>query len=483
MSGTALRRWPWLESGLIPLASASMRVAWLTPLLYFVLNNPFVAPRGVHYPAWLILAFLLGASALESALRDHPNGPSLAAAGGIAAILVALAVTLRLDVAHPGLWLRRVGVNLTDFSQAFPATLVVILATTLIWRRGMTANWHSYMELFRGFTVGVSVLGFLLLVSSGESWERAGISIWGSTLSFIVSALLSLALIGAYDVLHVEQLGEGHVPTLSRPWVVAALVVVAGVIVAGWLAAVLVSPGTLREVLRLLAPIWSVIRDAIMYVWLAFAYVIFWLLGPLLELLQARVSENWEEATERLAERLEEQMELPEPTPAAPNPALQMALRILFITVLVLGIVLAFYMAFRRRSRQRRRRGILEERESVLSRDLLMQQLRDLFSRRREEEPSPFLALTGEDPRQAIRRLYQRLLSRMSALGRARSPALTPRAYAHSLSDLLPSESQALETLTEAYLVARYADVAPTQQDVQEASRAWERIRARVGGS
>jgi len=458
-----------------------MRVAWLTPLLHFALNNVFVAPTGAHFPAWLILLLLLGASALESALQDHPDGPSLAAGAGMLAIVVVVAYTFRFDITHLGRWLKWIFANLTTFREAFPATLVVILATALVWRRGMTADWHSYGELFRGFMTGVAVLGFLMLVVSGHAWDRAGLNMWTSMITFVLSALLSLALIGAYDVLTREQMGL-VVPSLSRPWLAAAVVVTLSVMAVGWIVALILSPGTMAEMLRLLRPIWIVIREVILYVVLAFAYLIFWLLGPLLEMLQASVEGRWEEATEGLAERLEEEFEIVEATPADPNPVLQMALRIVFITVLVVGVALILYWAFRRRKRQRRQR-IQEERESVLSRELLVQQLRDVFSRRRRAgDVSPFLPLSGEDPRQAIRRLYQSMLSRMSDLGRARSPALTPRAYARVLVDVFPTEREALHTLTEAYLLARYAPEPPSQQDVRAASRAWEQIRARVGG-
>ncbi|NLD73141.1 MAG: DUF4129 domain-containing protein [Chloroflexi bacterium] len=483
MLGIDFRRWQWLESGLIPLVSAMMRVAWLVPLLHLALNNVFVVPRGVAFPAWLILALLLGASALESALQEHPDAPLISAGVGLLVILAVLGYLFQLDVAHLGRWLTRLFANLTDFRSAFPATFVVVIATALIWRKGLTASWNDYAELFQAFVVGVLVLGLLLLVRSSDAWDQTGINVWGAVVAFVFSSLLALALISAHQTLALERIKDAHVPPVSREWLTVVGLVVAGVIVLGWAAAVLLSPESVKEILRLLSPIWIAIRTVITYIWLAFAYVFFWALGPLLEWLQAGVADNWENATERLAERLEEEMELPEPTEAAGiSPALLMALRIIGITVLVVGIALLFYMAYRRRKKRNGTRAS-DERESVLSGDLLTQQLRDfLASLRRKPAISPFVPLSGEDPRLVVRRLYQSMLRRMSSLGHARAPEVTPRAYARRLEDVLPGEDQAVSTLTEAYMVARYAPEPPTPEQVTNANRAWERIAARLEG-
>jgi hypothetical protein len=461
-----------------------MRVAWLTPLIHFALNNVFVAPMGLQFPAWLVLALLLGGSTVDNLLQDHPDGPTLSAAAGMAAVFITLAIVFRLDVLQAGLWVRRVFANLTDFGENFPASLIVIVAATAIWRRGMTAAWHDYPELFRGFLTGIVVLGVLMLLGGTGAWERAGLSMWGTMAGFAASALLALAMIGAYEALALERGGPNGTPVLSRYWLTAVVSIVMALIVVGWVAALILSPEVTTQALRLvgqvLAPIWWVVREGLLYVILGIAYVIFWLLGPLLDRLQESVGEGWEQATEGLREMLEEEMQQPDPTVAEPNLALQRLLRIAFVTLLVLGIALSFYFAYRRAQR-RKAKTVEEERDYVWSKDLIKSQLQDLLGRmRRQARITPFEPLEGEDPRQAIRRLYQRLLAHMTALGRQREPKLTPRAYARSLADLFPREHRALGVLTDAYLVARYAPDPPTPDTVVEARRALERIEAEL---
>ena len=74
MFGNVWKRWNWLEGGLVPLAAAAVRVAWITPLVRLVLNNVLVAPMGTVYPSWLILGLLIGASLLRHVRRSAVAG-------------------------------------------------------------------------------------------------------------------------------------------------------------------------------------------------------------------------------------------------------------------------------------------------------------------------------------------------------------------------------------------------------------------------
>jgi len=154
--------------------------------------------------------------------------------------------------------------------------------------------------------------------------------------------------------------------------------------------------------------------------------------------------------------------------------------------ILVLGligvIVAIFYLATRGR---RKRRALLEEevietRETVLSADLLRDQLQDLLnSLRRPRAPPIFLDLSSaDDPRRVIRELYQRVLQRAIDLSLPRRRGQTPETYRGTLSDLCPGEDGDLETLTDAYVVARYGTKPPEQEQVQSAQQAFQRVHS-----
>ena len=189
MNGIDWKHFRWIESVVIPVASAFVRVAWMTPVLGFVLNSVFVSPQGIHFPSWLVLVLLLGGSLTQVLLQDQPDGQSISVGVGFLVIGVVVAWLFRLDIAHLGTWVKGFFANLTTFSNGFPATLVVIVATALVWGRGMAASWNSYRELFQGFVVGVLVLGFMMLVTRTSSWEAIGLDMWRTMGTFLVSAL------------------------------------------------------------------------------------------------------------------------------------------------------------------------------------------------------------------------------------------------------------------------------------------------------
>ena len=124
-----------------------------------------------------------------------------------------------------------------------------------------------------------------------------------------------------------------------------------------------------------------------------------------------------------------------------------------------------------------------EERESVLSGRLLLAQLRSLFARRPRRPPSPlpdYLVLNGapDDARLIIRRAYQAMLEWARSLRLPRAAGQTPRAYAQMLAGAMPEGHEAIDLLTQAYVVARYAAEAPSIEHARRAEGAMARLKA-----
>ena len=145
-------------------------------------------------------------------------------------------------------------------------------------------------------------------------------------------------------------------------------------------------------------------------------------------------------------------------------------------------VLLVFALAFRR-YRPVSRDDVAEERDSVLSLDLVRAQLGQLLRRRRQGPPGPpYVPLASEDPAVSIRRTYQTLLAAMAERGLARAPGTTPAEYLAQLVEALPEHRAGLALITAAYQRARYgtgaADgYAPAEAEVAaEAARAWAQI-------
>ncbi|NLD72706.1 MAG: DUF4129 domain-containing protein [Chloroflexi bacterium] len=452
----------------------------MAPLVRFALDNDVVTPRDVRFPAWLVLALLFGANLAVRRLSAHPRGARLGMLLGLAAVLVAVAYAFRLDVTRPTEWAAAIAAQ-APLSRGIPAVVVVVIGAAAIWWRGMTAVWHDYGELFGGFVIGLSVLGFLMLFAGHAAWERRGMNIWVSAGAFVLSALVALALMAVYEMLSWERFRGRGGPTLSRHWVTATGSILVGILAVGWTGGLLVATDLPSRVGRALEPVGDVLERGVEYLLLGTGYVAFELLGGLMDILRRTLGRllalligflrGWvgggAEAVGEAAERsgLGEQ-----------------GVRLAFWVLLVGLIAAFFYYAFRRYARTYVE-GEIDRRESIWSQALIVQQIRSFFrGLRRSAGATPFMALGDvEEARRAIRRLYRRMLVRMGGAGRARPPNLTPRAYERTVQDLVPGERQALHTLTDAYMVARYSPDPPTEEQVQEADRALQRIESELG--
>ncbi len=488
MPAQRLRQWPWLAAGVIPLVSALMRVAWLYPLVHFLLRSDVVSPQDGRFPGWLMLALLMAASATARALRRvrTPHRGRRAELAGVLVGLLAVAGTVayafRLDVIGIPSWWSGLFVGSVPFSEGVPAVLVVVLAAAAIWWRGLTAAWYDYSELFLGFVVGTTVLGVLMLVAEPAGWARRGLNVWETSAVFVLSALLALALLAAYEMLSWERF-RGRGPRLSRYWVTALGTVMAALLALGWGVGQLLGSDLGGEIARSLRPVGAVGRRGVELLLLASGYLAFEvfggamgvlrrilerLLGGVLTFLRLWFGESAEAAGEA----------------AARTGIGDRGVQIVVWVLLLSAIAIVFYVAIRR-FRPAYIEGATDRREFIWSRALLVAQIRGfIHGLRRPRAAAPLMQLSEvEDARRAVRWLYRQMLERLHRAGHARPPSLTPRAYEERIALLLRAERQALHTLTDAYLVARYSPDAPTPEQVLDAERALRRIEAGLGGA
>jgi hypothetical protein len=164
------------------------------------------------------------------------------------------------------------------------------------------------------------------------------------------------------------------------------------------------------------------------------------------------------------------------------HPALNIARQGLALLFLVAAVGLVFWWAVRRFGRLARH-DVDEVRDSIATPELLLTQLRSLLRRQRRRPASgpPFLALTGarDDPRLMVRRAYQSMLAWAQSFSLPRRRAgETPLLYAATLSEVLPAGQAAFQSLTGAYLQARYGAQPPTLAQARAAQSALAELQA-----
>ncbi|MEW5988949.1 MAG: DUF4129 domain-containing protein [Chloroflexota bacterium] len=94
--------------------------------------------------------------------------------------------------------------------------------------------------------------------------------------------------------------------------------------------------------------------------------------------------------------------------------------------------------------------------------------------------PHPFIRLNALTPRDQIRYFYLSTARRAAAKGVARRPAATPLEYARDLTENWPEAAVDLDSLTNAFVEARYTPRPVTSEYVPAIKRIWQRVKAAV---
>jgi hypothetical protein len=426
--------------------------------------------------------------------------------------------------------------------EVLPTPLVMIVFTTLLWSRGVRMASMRHEGAVGAFTVGIVAIAGLLLVSAilpstGEAASASGSGFlqtalsglaplflvavpaailfsllapalggWAHTageislvagvlflnlimpfgpstkgllgwlLLFVSSGLATLALMSVSTTLQEQERLTGIHLQIDRYWVMIMLVVIVSVLLAGLLVGQIVAPGAVLRMLGLLRPIWFFVRQVLLFLILIFAYLFFSLIEPLLAEIQQRPAREPRTLfspmeQESMEEFAREAVEIP--------PAFTVLLQIVLILGFLSVIALIFYLAIRQREGRVLEQGeIVETRETILSMDLIQEQLKNLlagFGQRRKQSFFVDLGPPG-DRRRIVREMYQQVLSEAIRLDAPRRKQQTPRTYEPTLVDLCPAEMPSVDVLTQVYMIARYSVEPPTADQVEDARKAFDKV-------
>ncbi|MBL7199838.1 MAG: DUF4129 domain-containing protein [Anaerolineae bacterium] len=238
MLGAVWKRWNWLDDGLIPLAAALMYVAWGYPLFALFLRDPLTGDPNPAFTFWLCLGTLLGGFVAGRLAHRNRLGVVIVVAGGIAAMLVSLMLTLPTVVVDPGLGFLELlgGAARGTGGEVVPAPFVIVISSTLLWWRGLRIARIEQEETVGSFVVGVAALvGLLLLavvLAPALSANRYEMSDSLRTLASCTSPLLFFLSIPAAAFALVVR-AEGWVATLIQLTIVLGLLSIALVLPTG----------------------------------------------------------------------------------------------------------------------------------------------------------------------------------------------------------------------------------------------------------
>jgi len=477
-----MKRIDWLQFIILPVAIAVMVVAWVAPWAQWIVLSTGVDRVGVAPPpALMLLVILVSMVVTRHALRQARYQRRQIVLGGLLAIMIVTALTYRLFA--PAAFLR----HLVDWQNSVAPELVVGLVTAALWWRGILVGRSQSLideNLERTFLNGVLALSFLILVNH-FSRRIAPLDMLAAVLIFFATALSTLTVVNI-ELARVQQSEAGSWLKRQRHWFATILAVVGAILLGGLFITGLFSPDTLRQFFSLIGPAFSTVANALVEVLRPLFTFFFWLISPLVPILQffLRILLEGILAMLRVVHQIGLQINLARaeqnvqsfldsPEFATFSRGTAVAL------LLILFGLLAIWALYR--SGLLSRRNSDETRESIASRELLLGQIKRLLSQLRPRQASTislYLPLDGVDPRLAIRRVYQEFLEWNRIRVRARAPHQTPLAYAEKLRSLSLAQQELVGTLTALYMRARYAADPLTPDDAQAAHEALVRLQA-----
>ena len=473
------RRWNGLDDGVLAYGLAALRALWVWPVLY--LATASLLPGQIDLLAPLTVFGLLAAGTLAAQCGIFllkGRGAALAVGvAGLGAVFVALYLGLGRERAP--LWEPR---WLAAVAAHPERALMILLPAVWLWWWGLLAGRDrlSYDTLARNFALGLGGLLFVVAVSAATQVMPTSTTL-AALLAFLALGLFLLALANIQAARRYESDRTGHTLPLARHWWGTVGAIVTTLVLTALLLSRLFLPETLGRLAGGVTWVLALVGQVLVWLIVVVSYPIFMVLAWLMQLLplplgdapppQVTLPPSFSEQFGGLAERS---------TTVAPG--LQTALWIIGGVLVAAVILLVFMVAFRR-FRTQPEDDVGEAHESVLSLDLLKAQLAQLLRRKgagNDAQLDPFVLLSGDEPPVRVRRTYQALLVWAAEHGLARPPGMTPEHYQRLLSDAYPSHGEQFGVITAAYDLARYGQMAVTEERAGAAATAWQQVSAQA---
>lgn len=485
-----MNRFSWIDEILLPVSAAGLTVAWLS--LWARWLNAMAAPANAlpsptFSPALMLALMLASAISARLSLRGLGPLPPPEAAdrfsrdpGAEARRMILLtgfigtvaALWLTYGWAFPFGFLR----GLLDWGQFISPEFMALIVCGLLWWRGIVLGQSRlpYDELEQTFYGGLVAMVFLLIVNRLTPHLPANEALAAILLYFAVG--LSALTLASFERARRQHRAASVQLALNRHWLSTIGGIIVSVLLGGLAVMALLAPESLAR----LRPVFAALDWVAQPLLFGFAAVVGWLIRPLFEIANWFISLAFR--TLRLPE-LPPELQVSETTLKVMDAILQSrvfqfgsrSIVVLFVALIFIALIAEALRRFHWLTNP----DAEEQRDSILSRELLLKQLRNLFRRPASAGGPPlppYLPLLNSDPRARIRRAYQAMLEWAKRKGWPRAAGQTPVQYAAALIQNQPPAREALAALTHHYQQARYSAEPLEAADAQAAESAVEQI-------
>jgi hypothetical protein len=476
-----LKRGSWRKQAMY-LGLAAMEACWLYPWLLFALGTSGQGPR-VPFAAILFTLFIS-----FYVTRYFDRRTVSLAWQRLWTIVLALCCTLLLlriyvyssyDLTDLS-WLARFVWELGNVMQRIHSSIILTLASLLLWWRGIELAQRDLGLQSIGFSFRVGIIAFLWLFLVA----LFGVRIDAASFAFVYFAF-GLVVLG---LARIEDVGESRLGVRSpfdASWTGLLIGAAVVVVVLSLLAARVLSVRNIAALLRQLRPAITLLARLASPLLIALAWLLELVLTSLIRIFGATFGQNLEsQDVEGLTSWIEELRQMQ---------ALhaQQGLLATIVQVLkwgFLGLIIVGALAGIALSISRIRRGAEDSRaaefESVWESGSARQDVRDALENRwqrwREELRARLARLRGEEYSLAtIRHIYASLVRLAASSGLSRQDAETPYEYLTRLRKVFPGSEDEIRLITQAYVQAHYGERSFSPQYVRRVRDAWFTIRTR----
>lgn len=296
-----------------------------------------------------------------------------------------------------------------------------------------------------------------------------------------VFALFALAL-SRFAIVQKETRTSSHRVSVRLPWLGTVVAVTGGVLVIALVVEQLLGFRSLDALLRGATVAVRLLNRLLSFVLLAFASVIFFVLTPLIHLGQRffRHSPSVERQEVRRRPPALDQVHhaIQQHLPAW----IVSGLNLLVAAALIVGLSWLLLGSLRRYRTMPRTTESVEEHESLWSRDLVLNRLRNVLPRRRPRHRVPTPMQRAREP-QSVRAVYAAICVEAAEHGLPRQPAETPNEFAVRLRATWPDEAEYWTAVTAAYCQVRYEGGTPSLAEWRRIKATWQRLYRRLGNA
>jgi hypothetical protein len=467
----------------IRIALAAAEVCWVTPVFLALSRTSDLRPLLLLWLSMLVV--YLGFSYIYRALVEAHLPVWLQQTLLILTLLASIVLILRFHAYAGSQWY---GINwllepfrqFSDEMTVLPAAWVDILTMVYFWVRGINLARRSISVESVGFSFRLAILILMGVALAVGGYLDEDVS--GFIIPFFFFSLVSIALARVEEVSRVPN--SSHVG-YSGFWIGSTLGAVVLLMLVGMVVALFFYGGGLRQVLRLLSPLWLAVQIVIAAIGVLFL--------ALLELIFSFLSIDLGALGQRLQEALQRLGQLaglaglfpPSEAEAATRPPFLSVLQAVTTIGLPLAAILIVVLITWNRVRRARHREGDEIHESLLTAGTLANHLRAALAAGRDRlgDLAGLVDRFGLGARFlsaiSIRRIYANLVRLATEAGYPRAATQTPYEYLRILHRVLPGSEADVAVITEAYVNAHYGQVPDSREGLQAIRDCWERVRAR----